>query len=173
VYILVLINEGRFSMKNDAYSESQLIGLVILRILIGWHFLYEGISKLVNPYWSSAAYLLDSKWIFSSLAERIVANPTLLEFTDSVNMWGLTIVGLSLLLGFMSRYGAIAGLVFILLYYIFAPPFIGLEYSKPGEGSYIIVNKNLIEACALYVLFLFPTSQLIGLDRLISSIQSK
>jgi thiosulfate dehydrogenase [quinone] large subunit len=159
--------------NNDVYSGSQLFGLVILRILIGWHFLYEGISKLVNPYWSSAAYLLDSKWIFSSLAERIVANPTLLEFTDSVNMWGLTIVGLSLLLGFMSRYGAIAGLVFILLYYIFAPPFIGLEYSKPGEGSYIIVNKNLIEACALYVLFLFPTSQLIGLDRLISSIQSK
>ena len=159
--------------NNDVYSGSQLFGLVILRILIGWHFLYEGISKLVNPYWSSAAYLLDSKWIFSSLAERIVANPTLLEFTDSVNMWGLTIVGLSLLLGFMSRYGAIAGLVFILLYYIFAPPFIGLEYSKPGEGSYIIVNKNLIEACALYVLYLFPTSQLIGLDRLISSIQSK
>ena len=159
--------------NNDAYSGSQLIGLVILRILIGWHFLYEGISKLVNPYWSSAAYLLDSKWIFSSLAERIVANPTLLEFTDSVNMWGLTIVGLSLLLGFMSRYGAIAGLVFILLYYIFAPPFIGLEYSKPGEGSYIIVNKNLIEACALYVLYLFPTSQLIGFDRLILSIQSK
>jgi thiosulfate dehydrogenase [quinone] large subunit len=159
--------------NNDVYSGSQLFGLVILRILIGWHFLYEGISKLVNPYWSSAAYLLDSKWIFSSLAERIVANPTLLEFTDSVNMCGLTIVGLSLLLGFMSRYGAIAGLVFILLYYIFAPPFIGLEYSKPGEGSYIIVNKNLIEACALYVLFLFPTSQLIGLDRLISSIQSK
>ena len=159
--------------SNDAYSGSQLIGLVILRILIGWHFLYEGISKLVNPYWSSAAYLLDSKWIFSSLAERIVANPTLLEFTDSVNMWGLTIVGLSLLLGFMSRYGAIAGLVFVLLYYIFAPPFIGLEYSKPGEGSYIIVNKNLIEACALYVLYLFPTSQLIGFDRLILSIQSK
>ena len=159
--------------SNDAYSGSQLIGLVILRILIGWHFLYEGISKLVNPYWSSAAYLLDSKWIFSSLAETIVSNPTLLEFTDSVNMWGLTIVGLSLILGFMSRYGAIAGLVFVLLYYIFAPPFIGLEYSKPGEGSYIIVNKNLIEACALYVLYLFPTSQLIGFDRLILSIQSK
>ena len=101
------------------------------------------------------------------------ANPTLLEFTDSVNMWGLTIVGLSLILGFMSRYGAIAGLVFVLLYYFFAPPFIGLEYSKPGEGSYIIVNKNLIEACALYVLYLFPTSQLIGFDRLILSIQSK
>ncbi|SVB00541.1 uncharacterized protein METZ01_LOCUS153395, partial [marine metagenome] len=36
--------------NNDVYSGSQLFGLVILRILIGWHFLYEGISKLVNPY---------------------------------------------------------------------------------------------------------------------------
>ena len=61
-------------MSNDTYSESQLTGLVILRILIGWHFLYEGISKIINPYWSSAAYLLDSKWILSSLAKTIVAN---------------------------------------------------------------------------------------------------
>jgi len=51
--------------SNDAYSGSQLIGLVILRILIGWHFLYEGISKLVNPYWSSAdsTHLHVKDWI--------------------------------------------------------------------------------------------------------------
>ena len=44
-------------MKNDTYSESQLTGLVILRILIGWHFLYEGISKLINPYWLSLIHI--------------------------------------------------------------------------------------------------------------------
>ena len=49
------------SIKSNQY---QFYGLVTLRFLIGWHFLYEGISKLLNPYWSSAAYLLDSKWIF-------------------------------------------------------------------------------------------------------------
>ena len=42
-------------------NQYQLYGLVTLRVLIGWHFLYEGISKVINPYWSSAAYLLDSK----------------------------------------------------------------------------------------------------------------
>ena len=52
------------SIKENKY---QLYGLVTLRVLIGWHFLYEGIAKLINPYWSSAAYLLDSKWIFSIL----------------------------------------------------------------------------------------------------------
>ena len=159
--------------SNDTYSESQLIGLVILRVLIGWHFLYEGISKIINPYWSSAAYLLDSKWILSSLAKAIVSNSTLLNFTDLINMWGLTLVGLSLVLGIFSRSGALIGMGFVLLYYLFAPPFIGLEYGKPGEGSYLIVNKNLIEAFALYILYLFPSSQFVGIDRLVYSSQSK
>ena len=149
-------------------NNPQLYGLVTLRVLIGWHILYEGVSKLINPYWSSAAYLLDSKWIFSSLAKTIVSNPTLLTISDYVNMWGLTLVGLCLLLGVFSRQASLAGMVFILLYYFFAPPFLGLEYSRPGEGSYIIVNKNLIEACALFVLYYFPTSHLIGLDRILS-----
>ena len=150
---------------NYKYVGSQLNGLVLLRVLIGWHFLYEGVSKLINPYWSSAAYLLDSKWIFSSLAETIVSNPTLLGISDFVNMWGLTLVGATLILGLFSRYSALVGMGFVLLYYLFAPPFLGLEYSRPGEGSYIIVNKNIIEACALWVLYAFPTGHVIGLDR--------
>ena len=148
-------------------NNYQLYGLVVLRVLIGWHILYEGVSKLINPYWSSAAYLLDSKWIFSGLAKTIVSNPTLLTISDYVNMWGLTLVGLCLLLGVFSRQAALSGMVFIFLYYLFAPPFLGLEYSRPGEGSYIIVNKNLIEACALFVLYHFPTSHLIGMDRIL------
>ena len=153
-------------------NKCQLYGLVTLRVLIGWHFLYEGISKIINPYWSSAAYLLDSKWIFSGLAETIASNPTLLTISDSVNECGLTLVGVSLLLGLFSRYSALVGMGFVMLYYLFAPPFLGFEYSRPGEGSYIIVNKNLIEACALWVLYVFPTGHIIGLDRLLTKLKS-
>ena len=153
-------------------NRCQLYGLVTLRVLIGWHFLYEGISKIINPYWSSAAYLLDSKWIFSGLAKTIVSNPNLLGISDFVNMWGLTLVGASLLLGLFSRYSALVGMGFVILYFLFAPPFLGLEYSRPGEGSYIIVNKNLIEACALWVLYVFPTGHIIGLDRLLTKLKS-
>ena len=154
------------SIKSNQY---QFYGLVTLRFLIGWHFLYEGISKLLNPYWSSAAYLLDSKWIFSGLANTIVSNPNLLTISDYINMWGLTLVGVSLIFGIYSRYGSLSGMGFIMLYYLFAPPLVGLEYGKPNEGSYIIVNKNLIEACALWVLYSFPTSQHIGLDRFLQA----
>ena len=71
-------------------NKCQLYGLVTLRVLIGWHFLYEGVSKIINPYWSSVAYLMDSKGPFSELAETIVSNPTLLSISDYVNMWGLS-----------------------------------------------------------------------------------
>lgn len=158
--------------SNLDYSTYQLSGLVVLRVLIGWHFLYEGIAKLLNPYWSSAAYLLDSKWLLSGLAETIVSDPVLLSISDSVNMWGLTLVGVSLLLGLFSQYTALIGMGFVILYYLFAPPFLGLEFSKPGEGSYLIVNKNLIEACALWVIYSFPTSHIIGLDRFFSNPES-
>ena len=39
---------------NETYTKWQLTVLVVLRILIGWHLLYEGIAKLLNPNWSSA-----------------------------------------------------------------------------------------------------------------------
>lgn len=39
--------------------------ITVLRILVGWHFLYEGISKLLITGWSAKMYLMESKWIFS------------------------------------------------------------------------------------------------------------
>jgi thiosulfate dehydrogenase [quinone] large subunit len=138
-----------------------------LRVLIGWHLLYEGIAKLLNPYWSSAAFLLDAKWIFSGVAEWMVATPSILSLVDNLNIWGLTLIGACLMLGLFGRHVSLAGMLLVLVYYLFTPSFWWLEYARPGEGSYLVVNKNLIEACALFVIYLFPTSKIIGLDRLL------
>ena len=152
---------------SNVIGDLQLYGLVVLRVLIGWHFLYEGIAKLLNPYWSSAAFLLDAKWIFSGLAKWIVSNPSILSLVDNLNMWGLTLIGACLILGLFGRHVSMLGMLLVLVYYLFTPSFWWLEYARPGEGSYLVVNKNLIEACALFVVYLFPTSELIGLDRLV------
>jgi thiosulfate dehydrogenase [quinone] large subunit len=44
------------------------------------------------------------------------------------------------------------------------PPMIGLEYSLPSEGNYLIVSKTLIEAAALLFLGSLPTGNVFGLD---------
>lgn len=150
--------------KLTNYSNLQTTALVILRILIGWHLLYEGITKLINPYWSSAGYLMESKWIFSGWFQSIVANPTALKIVDFLNEWGLIAIGLGLIAGFLTEIATISGIVLLVLYYFANPPFVGLTYSMPTEGSYLIVNKTLIEAAALFVLAVFPTGRKIGLD---------
>ena len=158
----------RLNLLAPDYSYYQLVSLSLLRILVGWHLLYEGMAKLANSNWTSAAYLLDSKWLFSGLAEWMVTNPGLLSLVDTLNIWGLTLIGLSLMLGLLSRWGSIAGACLLVLYYLFHPPLVGLEYSKPPEGSYLLVDKNLVEACALFVLAMFPTSHITGLDRFLN-----
>ena len=157
------------SLKTD-YTNYQLSILVILRVLVGWHFLYEGIAKMMNPNWSSVAFLLESKWIFSGIAKSIVSNPTILQIADFLNIWGLTAIGLGLICGCFVRLASIAGMFLLLIYYLMNPPLIGLEYSRPTEGSYMIVNKNLIEFFTLWIIILFPTSNIIGLDRLIQKV---
>jgi len=154
-------------MEKKEYSSIQLTALVALRVLIGWHFLYEGIGKVLNPYWSSAGYLLDTKWIFSGLAKTMVSSPTTLKIVDFLNEWALIAVGVGLIAGLFTRTASISGLVLLFLYYLFHPPFIGYTYITPAEGSYLFVDKNLIEMCALFVLILFPTGKAIGLDRFI------
>jgi thiosulfate dehydrogenase [quinone] large subunit len=149
------------------YSNRQLTLLVVLRILIGWHFLYEGLSKLVNPDWSSVAFLLDSKGFLSSFFHSLASNPEVLRIVDFLNMWGLILIGLGLILGLFSRISVIAGIVLLGMYYLSHPPFVGYAFSVPSEGSYLWINKNLIEMAALAVLLVFPTWKHIGIDRFI------
>ena len=158
---------------DKKYSNWQLAALVTLRVLIGWHFLYEGITKLMNPFWSAANFLLESKWIFAGIFKGIAGNPSVLSVVNILNTWGLIFIGLGLILGCLSRTATVAGMGLILLYYICNPPFTGLYYAIPSEGNYLIVNKNLIEMAALFVLLLFPTGNIIGLDRFFYKLRSK
>ena len=156
-----------FSALSPNYTTPQITTLVALRILIGWHFLYEGIVKLLNPYWTSAGFLVESKWIFSPVFTWMVSHPAVLKLIDIANMWGLIAIGLGLIVGCLTRMASISGALLLLLYYVANPPFIGYQYTAPAEGSYLIVNKNLIELIALLALTFFPTGSIIGLDRLL------
>jgi thiosulfate dehydrogenase [quinone] large subunit len=58
-------------------------------------------------------------------------------------------------------------MLLILMFYLAAPPFVGYFYTAPSEGSYLIVNKNLVELAALAVVLLTGSGRVAGLDRLI------
>ena len=155
-------------MKLHEYTNGQAFALIILRILIGWHLLYEGLVKVLGHGWTAASFLAGSQGPFADLFKAMAVNPTVLVIVDQLNQWGLVLVGLGLILGILNRWACIGGMLLLFLYYISNPPLIGID---PGiaEGNYLIVNKNLVELFALLVLLLFPTEKIVGLRRLLPS----
>jgi thiosulfate dehydrogenase [quinone] large subunit len=146
------------------YTPMQRYVLVALRLLIGWHLLYEGFSKLLIPNWSSIGFLSESKWILSGFSRWIISSPGVLHTVDFLNTWGLIAIGLGLILGLCTKAAAISGAILLFVYYLNNPPLIGLEYTVPSEGSYLIISKTLIECMALVLLAVFPAGLFGGLD---------
>ena len=153
-------------------TRAQSFGLILLRTLIGWHFLYEGYYKLVLPgwtragqplaHWSAAGYIKGATGPLANMLQPLASSGAI-GWIDILIPVGLLLVGLSLMLGFFTRLGALGALCFLTVFYLTAIPFDGVP--RPNqEGTYLIVSKNLIEWAAVFVLFTFNTGRIAGID---------
>lgn len=161
-------------MENPSLTRTQETALVLTRTLIGWHFLYEGIMKVVWPAWtragvplgrfSSAGYLRSSTGPLADVF-RSVAEASWLPWIDLLVTWGLVLVGLALMLGLFTQLACAGALALLALFYLSWLPTRGV--AEPGtEGNYLLVNKNLVEAAAVFVVLAFRTGRIAGLDLL-------
>ncbi|MBN2031262.1 DoxX family membrane protein [bacterium] len=153
---------------NTTLSSRQSTLLVILRMIIGWHFLYEGIAKMIIPGWTSAGYLQSAQWIFAPIFQAMARSAVTVAVVDALNIWGLMLIGIGLLLGVFTRAAGIAGIGLLAVYYISNPPFISTSFGVPLEGHYLFVNKTLVEMAALAVLVIFPTERYFSMDRFLA-----
>lgn len=154
-------------MTNKIYSNLQLLVLVVARVLMGWYCLFEGVVKLMNPNWSSFAFLNDSQGWFAGLFKEMASNPGLVSVIDFLNVWGLIAIGLGLILGILTRIATLSGIVLISLYCLSHPSLIEANYMMPSSDTAMWVGKNLIFVFLLLILLLFPTGHIIGIDRLL------
>ena len=171
-------------MNNSAssrLSSVQQVALIVLRTFIGWHFLYEGYFKLLLPAWapdgthlgpwSSASYLNGSTGPVGYLLQALF-NAGWGHAIDIAVITALCAIGLSLMLGVLTEWGCFGALAMLALFYVTALPLDGVPHPTM-EGSYIIVNKNLIEASAVVVLWSFRTGRIAGFDQLCSAWRKK
>jgi thiosulfate dehydrogenase [quinone] large subunit len=162
-------------------SSVQSFSLIMLRTLIGWHFLYEAYYKIASPAWSpsggpltpwsSAAFLKGASGPLAGLFQRMI-NAGLTPWIDRTVKVALLLIGLSLILGLFTRVGAWAALLFLSLFYLLYVPTLGVPLPHL-EGTYLIVNKTLIEAAAVGVLIAFNTGRIAGLDLLLARRQER
>jgi thiosulfate dehydrogenase (quinone) large subunit len=154
-------------------TTTQQVLLVLLRTLVGWHFLYEGYVKLLRPAWgpdgvplppwSAAGYLRGVTGPLAGMFNTLGSSPWVGAIDLAVAI-ALVLVGLSLMLGFLTQLGCAGAAALLALFYLSALPTSGLPEPRM-EGTYLFVNKNLIELVAVAVLYVFRTGRLAGLDR--------
>lgn len=149
-------------------SAIQSLMLVLLRVIIGWHFLYEGYVKITAGSWSASGYLNQAQGPLAGFFHHLAASKGALHVVNFLNMWGLAAVGLGLMLGLLTRLSCLGAMLLLALYYAANPPWIAV-LPRFAEGNYLVVDKNLVEFIAVVTVFVFDTGRVAGLDLLLGA----
>ena len=112
------------------------ITLFVLRLSLGWLFFYAGIVKILNPQWSAAGYLKGAK-TFPAFYNWLT-QPDIMPIINFINEWGLTLIGVSLILGLFVRISSFSGALLMILYY-----FPVLDFPKAGASGFL-VDEHII-----------------------------
>ena len=135
----------------------KLFSLFFLRISLGSLFFYAGSTKVLDPSWSAAGYLMNAK-TFSGLYTWF-ASADILPSINFVNEWGLLLIGLCLILGIFVRISSVAGAILMLLYYF---PILNGWYPNPHS---FIVDEHIIYFFALLTPTAFRAGRIYGLEK--------
>jgi thiosulfate dehydrogenase [quinone] large subunit len=149
-------------MKKLIKTDSAVL---ILRLTLGWLFLYAGLTKVTNPEWTAKGFLEHAN-TFSGFYGWL-ASPEILPFIDFLNQWGLTLIGAALILGILVRCSAHLGALMMALYY-----FPGLTFPKVGEHAYL-VDEHIIYIAAFLVLASMSSNHIWSLSGLFKSRMKK
>ncbi|MBX4211043.1 DoxX family membrane protein [Candidatus Parcubacteria bacterium] len=143
-------------------TQFQKITLFLLRLSLGWMFLYAGITQLMDPKWSAAGYLSGAK-TFVGLYHWLLSSHVL-PIINAINPWALTLLGLALILGFFVRLASILGAVLMLLYYCAI-----LQFPHPNAHAYI-VDEHIIYICALLFFAAIRAGRVWGIEKWCSNL---
>lgn len=137
-------------------SSSKFLLIFFLRISMGWLMFYSGITKVLNPEWTALGYGSSAK-TFTGLYQWLMS-PANIGWIDFMNQWGLTLLGISLILGIGVRLSSSLGAILMLFYY-----FPILEFPRVGDHSYI-VDEHIIYALILIFFAVDKAGRYYGLE---------
>ena len=160
-------------MKSHLFSTLQkweVLAVSVLRMAIGWHFLYEGIVKIAIEGWSSQSYLANTTGFFSPFYHWL-ASSSAIGVIDWLNIIGLILIGFALFLGCFTRIAAASGAFLLLLYYFAYPPFGFSLVTTSGESHLYIVNYLFVEIAVLILFAVYPHTGY-SLERLLRNLMA-
>lgn len=141
----------------ESLSKSAKVSLFILRLAMGWVMLGAGIAKLLTPEWTAAGYLSASTGPFAEIFKLMAGN----KIVDLLNIYGLTLIGIAIILGIVVRFASFWGIVLMLLYYF-------AQFEQNTVHGYI--DDHVIYALIFLVFLFIGVGKYIGLDKYIENL---
>jgi len=133
--------------------------IFILRILMGWTFLYAGAWQIWDNF-DTAGFLNHVETFHDAFA--VFATPTVLPITDFLVKWGHLLIGLSLLSGFLVRISGPFGILLMITYY-----FAHMKFPYIENNLNYLVDYHLVYATVIVYLIAHRAGHVWGLDGLI------
>ena len=132
--------------------------IFILRILVGWLFLYAGSWQILENY--SAGGFLNHVVTFHSFF-ALFATPAMLPYTDFLMKWGHLLIGLSLVSGLMVRVSGPFGILLMITYH-----FAHMDWPFIENHLSLFVDYHLVYAVVIVFLIAHRAGHICGLDGL-------
>lgn len=137
-------------------TRIQNIIIFLLRISMGWVFLFAAYRQLPNPDWSAAGFLENAS-LFPSFF-NFFTSPEILPIINTIIPWAHLLIGLGLLFGLGMRLAAFGGATLMFLYYI--PR---LDGFMVGQNNFI-VEYHLVYTLVIIYLAAIGAGRVYGLE---------
>jgi thiosulfate dehydrogenase [quinone] large subunit len=138
-------------------------GLVFFfRIMMGWTFLYAGLSQVANPNFSVAGFILHTKTAHNVLFW--FGEPAIAPYVSFLVKGGHTLIGLSLVTGCLVRFSSSVGILLLAIYY-----FGHMDWPYIENRSNFIVDYHIVYIGVLVYIMKKRAGYLWGLDGLLEN----
>ncbi len=131
--------------------------VVLMRLTMGWIFLYSGLDKLINGFSASGFLVNATKGPLGGMFQDLGASATAVNVINPMVVWGEILIGLALVLGVTTRWAAFWGATMMFLFYIAQFP--------PEHNPFM--EYYLVYILVLGMLGALGAGRILGLDAVI------
>lgn len=159
--------EGNFlgiKTRSEYNSLTISYAIVALRVVMGWILFQGGIVKVLDPEWTAAGFLqfaIPEGNPFMGLWAGFAGNPLI----DGLVAWGLTLTGIGLIFGALTRWNAFWAAFMMILFWM-ASLTGGLNEFLPLEHGWVM-DDHMLYAVLLFGLGAFGAGRIAGVDAIL------
>ena len=142
------------------YADVILPFTFLLRIAMGWIFVWSGFDKLLGD-WTSAGFLVNAtKGPLEGWFVDLGTNSAAVDVIDGLVIWGQILIGITLILGLGTRFSLFWAGAMMFMFYIAQFP--------PANNPFL--DEHIIYIAVFLLLGALGAGRILGLDALVEKL---